>query len=273
MLKNVLLVLSILLLSQASASDYSRSNEAAKEAVKNLDCDFGDCPKPAPEAKVIIQEKVIIKEVPVVVEKEVIVEKIVYKDNPVAEVVPAPAVEEEVAPVAKPKAVVTNRVYNKAFFDVHTPTQAPMLDYINFAPRASFDIKQYVDTVSKIKERNTKVYIHGQIAVPDSITTSQVYMNVGQKYHFSYYSSWQKDIYYNGSKTPQNSDYFLVDVKSDNNGNRYVDYKIYLFLSAPWKLKESEENVAPNSFFFKMAPKTRGFKNEFVNAKVYIIEE
>jgi hypothetical protein len=89
MLKIILLTMSLLLL--LDASDYSRANSAAKDAFKDLDCDFGDCPKPAPEPKVIIQEKVIIKEVPVekevVVEKEVIVEKVIYKDREVEDAI------------------------------------------------------------------------------------------------------------------------------------------------------------------------------------------
>nr|WP_321266416.1 hypothetical protein [uncultured Sulfurimonas sp.] len=256
MLKIVLLIMSVFLL--LDASDYSRANSAAKEAFKDFDCDFGDCPKPAPEPKVII------KEVPVVVEKEVIVEKVVYKDRPVEEVVAA--VQEE-------PNVVSGRTYNKAFFDVHTKSQAPMLDYIKYTTRGSFNVEQYVDTVEKIKEKNAKVYIHGSLAVPSSITSNEVYMNVGSKYYESYYGYWTKAIYYNNSDTRQNSDYFLVSVKEDAKGNRYVDYKVYLLLEKPWKINAAEEKYAPNTFFFKMAPKTRGFKNKFVAVKPYIIEE
>lgn len=266
MFKIVLLLLSVFVL--ANASDYARSNAAAKEALKEIDCDFEDCQKAAPV--VIIQEKVIIKEVPVEVEKIVTKEKIIYVDRPAEEeIVAAPVVEEKITP----KATVEGRTYNRAFFDVHAPSQAPMLDYIKFTSRASFSIEHFVDTVNKIKEKNTKVYIHGQIAVPSTITTSQVYMNVGQKYRSGYYNYWKKEIYYNNSSTAQNADYFLVDVQSDSNGNRYVDYKIYIFLESPWKIVASEENYAPNTFFFKMAPKIRGFKDQFVKAEIYIAQE
>jgi len=64
-----------------------------------------------------------------------------------------------------------------------------------------------------------------------------------------------------------------VNVKTDNSGNRYVDYKITIHLDKPWTIQASEENVAPNTYFFKMAPKSRGFKNEFVDARPYIVEE
>lgn len=254
MLKIVLLILSIFVF--ANASEYSRSNAAAKEAFKDLDCDFGDCPKP----EVIIQERVIIKEVPVEIEKVIVKETIIYRDSPI----------EEVAPIPK---AITGRNYNKAFFDVHTKTQAPMLDYISFTSRTSFNIEHFVDTLRRIKEYNTKVYIHGQIAVPNSINTSQVYINVGKNYYNKHYNQSKKAIYYNNSDIEQNSDYFLVDVKTNAHNERYVEYKIYLLLYSPWELKASEEKFAPNTFFFKMAPRVRGFKDKFVNAEIYIDEE
>jgi len=276
MFKVILSLLSICIL--ASASDFSRANSAAADAMRGLDCEFEDCtPPPPPPPKVIVKEKVVYRDRPVVVEKEKVVyrdrpiiiqkEKVVYRDRPAVE----PQAEPTPKPILKTKAIA-GREYNKAFFDVHTATQAPMLDYIKYTKRGSFDVEQFADTVSKIKEKGVKVYIHGSIAVPDSIHTKQVYMSVGQKYHYSYYNYWVKDIYYNHQKAKQNSDYFLVNVKQDNQGHRYVDYKIYIKLEKPWTIKPSEENVAPNTFFFKMAPKTRGFKNKFVVAKPYIEE-
>lgn len=262
MFKIILLTMSVFLL--LGASDYSRANKAAKEAHIELDCDFDDCPKPALEPKVIVQEKIVE------VEKEVVVEKIVYVDRPAPEVVAAPVAQE---PKSEPSAVVVGRIYNKAFFDVHPASQAPMLDYITYTNRASFNIEQFVDTVKKIKENGAKAYIHGSLAVPDSITTDEVYMSVGTNYLKQHYNGWKKEITYNNSTTAQNSDFFLVNVKKDMDGNRYVDYRIYLFLYRPWNVTAAEEEFAPNTFFFKMAPKTRGFKNQFVVAQPYIIEE
>ncbi len=272
MFKKIVLVVSILLTSQLFAqSDFDRANAAAEKASKGLDCEFEDCTPKKPKViikkqyvpVVVVKEKIVTKEVPV--EKIVEKEKIIYRDRPapvIAETIPAPV----------SKKAVTGRTYNKAFFDVHTKTQAPMLDYIKYTTRGSFNVDQFADTVSKIKERDVKVYIHGSIAVPSSITTNQVYMNVGPKYYYSYYNYWKKEIRYNNSNSRQNSDYFLVNVKKDSNGNRYVDYKIYILLSKPWKINAAEENVAPNTFFFKMAPKVRGFKNKFVKAEIFITE-
>ena len=165
------------------------------------------------------------------------------------------------------------RMFSTAFFDVHSKTQAPMLDYIKYTKRASFDVKQYIDTVNKIKDAHIDAYVHGRVVVPDGIKTDKVYISVGQNYEFNYAGSWVKHIYYNGSKIAQNAEYFLVDTKTDTFGNRYVDYKIAFHLHKPWDLKVSEANVAPNTFFFKMAPKTRGFKNKFESADIYVLEE
>lgn len=72
-----ILSLSLLAFVLVSGSDYSRANNAAKDAFKDLDCDFDDCPKEAPEPKVIIQEKVVEK--PVIIIHEKVVEKPVEK--------------------------------------------------------------------------------------------------------------------------------------------------------------------------------------------------
>lgn len=270
MFKIILSLLSVFVL--VNGSDFDRAISASANAMGSLDCEFEDCTKPEP--KVIVKEKVVYRDRPVVVEKVVVKERVVYKDKPVEveKVVYRDRVIEK-ASTPKPTKAITGRMYNKAFFDVHTQSQAPMLDYIKYTKRGSFDVEQFADTVSKIKEKGAKVYIKGSIEVPPSISTQQVYMNVGQKYHYAYYSYWVKEIYYNNAKARQNSDYFLVNVKTDESGNRYVDYKIYIRLDKPWTIKPAEENVAPNTYFFKMAPKTRGFKNKFKVAKPYIIEE
>ena len=164
------------------------------------------------------------------------------------------------------------RLFNTAYFDVHPKTQAPILDYIKYSKRASFDIKQYIDTISRIRDVGIVAYVHGRVIVPETITTEKVYMNVGANYiHNSSY--WKKHIYYNGSKTAQNAEFFLVTTKKDEFGNRYVDYKIKFLLDHPWNLTVSEKNVAPNTFFFSMAPKVRGFKNKFEKCDIYVLDE
>lgn len=167
------------------------------------------------------------------------------------------------------------RLMNTAYFDVHTKSQPPILDYIKYSKRASFDIKQFTDTIVKIKEYGTTAYIHGRVIVPENITTKQVYINVGNTYNARYSGNLKTETFYNSSKTAQSADVFLVDTKTDNFGNRYVDYKIVMTIKTAWNiLKDSDYKVThPNAFFFSMAPKTRGFKNKFEKCDIYVLDE
>ena len=83
MLKITLSLLSIAML--ANASDYSRANSAAADALNDLDCDFEDCSKKVVvQPKVIVKEKIIYKDRPVekVIYRDREVEKVVYRDKP-----------------------------------------------------------------------------------------------------------------------------------------------------------------------------------------------
>jgi hypothetical protein len=256
-------------------AEYSYSNSGAASAFKDLDCEFEDCTPKTPEVKVVEKRILIIKEVPVqkIVEKEVIkevpVEKIVYREKPSVE-------NESHETVKKPKIekkelVTSDITFNKAFFDVHPKTQAPIQDYIEYTKRGSFDVSFFIDTINKIKE-SADAYIYGKILVPDSISTDEVYMYVGENYLYNYYSYWNKNISYNNGNS-QNSDYFLAKVQTDNKGRRYISYKITIHLDRPWDIKPAEKNVAPNTYFFTMAPKERGFKTKFTPVKVYILND
>jgi hypothetical protein len=85
------LFLSLLAFATMQASDYDRANQAAKQSLEGLDCEFDDCPKEQPKPQVIIQERVVEKPVVVIqeriVEKPVEVEKVVYVEREA----PAPA--------------------------------------------------------------------------------------------------------------------------------------------------------------------------------------
>lgn len=76
------------------ASDYDRANQAAKESLQGLDCDFDDCPKEQPKPQVIIKERVVEKPVVIIQERivEKPVEKVVYieRETPAATPTPTP---------------------------------------------------------------------------------------------------------------------------------------------------------------------------------------
>ena len=79
----------LVLFNLSYANDYERANNAARNAFKELDCEFEDCHKEEQKPKVIIKEKIVEK--PVIVEKvkvvkqPVIVEKVIYKEKPQVE--------------------------------------------------------------------------------------------------------------------------------------------------------------------------------------------
>lgn len=257
-----LILTSVALCSMLFAAEQTWSEFKASQGFKELDCEFKDCTPKKPEVQVI--EKTVI------IEKEVPVEKIIYKERPIVEEQPALAQPIAEKPLPKKELATSDITLNKAFFDIHTDKQAPIQDYINFTPGKSFDIYMFTDSVNKVKV-TADAYIYGNILVPDTITTDDVYMYVGEKYDYNNWS-WSKHISYNNGQT-QDSDYFLAKVQKDNKGRRYVAYKISIHMVEPWRFKTAEENVNPNTFFFKMAPNIRGFKSQFLPAEIYISNE
>lgn len=347
MLKTFLLLISAFILT--SASTYDTPGAASQKALKKLDCEFEECPKPklnpAPKPKVIVKEKVIVKKVPVVVEKKVIVYKdkkptnTIQNDKEVNEAINTfsddnqkrknldiltgdDAVNEAIKTFTQDNSSnydnsddsthydyadndnssnnsyndsddsdtytyedsagnyydydnsdSANYIYNKAYFDIYTRSYAPLHKRIRYDAQNSFDIYKYINTINDIRRKDIKVYIYGKIAIPKRIKTNKVYIKVGREYFKKSKNRWKKAIFYNNSNNRQNSYYHLARVKRDDNGKRYVNYKILLKLEKPWKLDTSELNYAPNTFFFKIAPNKYNFKNKFKNARVYIDEE
>ena len=167
------------------------------------------------------------------------------------------------------KALGSKRVYNKAFFDIETKTT--IHSHISYTTKNSFNIEEFVNGVNKFNEA-ANIVIYGSIAVPKNIISNQVFIHVGPNFHYSHWSGWKKEIYYNDLLSRQNSNHVLVNTKTDAQGQKYVDYKIIIYLTKPWQIKLSEQNVAPNTFFFKVAPKTKDFENKFLEADIYILK-
>ncbi len=238
MLKKIVVILSSVMLTQLLAFDFGNAlNQVITETAKELNKQNGNS-----------NSSVAVNSNPV-------------KSSPV-----------NISPDKEPEKIVDGRVYNKAFFDIKTKNQAPLLDYINFSKRASFDVNHYANSVSKIKEGRASVLVHGRIEVPAGITTKKVYINCAGNYYRQDRRS-KKAIYYNGSKKRQTADDFIVDVETDNKGNKYISYKISYDIHAPSKMKAGESRYAPNVYHFKVAPYKRGYQNKFQKAKIYIIED
>lgn len=166
------------------------------------------------------------------------------------------------------------KLYNTAYFDVVLKSQGPMLDYIKYSKRASFDTKQFLGTINKIKENNIVVKVHGRIEIPKHIITPQVYVTVGTSYYEDIYGGNRatKEVFYNNSKDKQQAEYYLTDTKNDKFGNRYIEYKFLMNYSKPYNM-ESKSVALPNNVKFMVAPKSRGFKSKFQSAEIYVFEE
>ena len=164
------------------------------------------------------------------------------------------------------------RLFNTAYFDVTLKSQNPMLDYIKYSKRGSFDIEQYLSTVNKIGEKWITVNIQGRIIVPSSIKTKQVYVSLGKAEYVYSDGNGGKWIYYNNSKQYQNSEYFAVDTKKDIFGNRYVDFNLKLTHEFGRRVK-GDWHQTPKNIIFHMAPKARGFKNKFQKCDIYVLDE
>jgi len=164
------------------------------------------------------------------------------------------------------------RLYNTAYFDVTLKNQNPMLDYIKYSKRGSFDLEQYLGTVNKIGERWFTVNIKGRIVVPEDITTQQVYVNIGNPKYVYDDSNGGRWLYYNGSKQHQTAEYFLVDTKKDKFGSRYIDFDIKSTHKYGDQVR-ADWIQTPAKIIFSVAPKTRGFKNKFEKADIYVLDE
>lgn len=255
MLKIVLVLLSMFVLS--NASDYSRSNAAAKEAFKDLDCDFGDCQKSVVEPKVIIQERVIVKEVPVEVEKLIVREKVVVKEK----IVYVDRTPETISdtPIVAPSSF-QDRLYN-ASFDIpvigvvgssfYSRTEAFYIEddkvkatkpgnnrYLKSQSRAAWAgmklknakilfLSNYDETIPYYKESMTQINFH--VELPDSVIENDITIVALPKKSFKN-SSGSTEEYstcsFNGF-TPNNS---KLQSKVELNGNKYLDIRCTVVL-------------------------------------------
>ena len=137
------LILITMALSSLLMADYSYSNSGAKEAFKDLDCEFEDC-SPKEQKVQIVEKRVVVREVIKEVPVEKIVEKIVYRNRPVA-VVKKTMPKKEVS--------IEGITLHKAYFDIYTNTQAPILDYITYTSRASFDVNFLQIVLVRLKKK------------------------------------------------------------------------------------------------------------------------
>ncbi|MEA2072888.1 MAG: hypothetical protein U9O86_04825 [Campylobacterota bacterium] len=261
MLKTTLL--GLLLMSTISANDYSRANTAADKSLRDLDCEFEDCSKKAPEPKVIIKEKIV--ERPVVVEKvvykerpakveTVVVEKVVYKDRPIQK-------------TDKPQKIDSNRIYKKLYVDISVPNDPTFLsDFLYITPRAGgIDWNRIKKMCLSAPTRGPyTVKVTGMMEVPENITSDRIYVQPVAKKITNYLNidgtPWNtqelniKNAYKKSKAIPFNFTYT----------SKYYHHNINDFF-------KDIEALLPNvRFLISNKPVNRGEKKEFGEAKIFI---
>ena len=161
--------------------------------------------------------------------------------------------------------------YNNAFFDIYPSHLAPLLGYIGYSQKSSFDIDAFLRRVRRIHERNIKVYIKARIEVPREIRTKEVRLYSGEDFR---YKGWdgERFVIYNDKPKTQYLRTPLVEVKEDAKGRRYVSFVIAMFVYTPYKIDASSD-VLPDKYIFEIAPNTKGFEKKLRKAELFILEE
>jgi len=203
------------------------------------------------------------------------------------------------------------RIYGKAYFDVITEGQPPVMDLIDYSKRlGSFDWTKYVKTAETLVAKKATIKIATRIEVPASITTPEVYVTTGKTYnvmwalaqnyqgdcsgekigggakiqwqhHYKYPCSnannLKMNMYWND--TLQGSqDVLLVKPKTDAFGNRYIDYKIEMSIDNYSVLVDNGHMARSikedlDTINIKMAPKSRTFQSQWIDPQIYVLDE
>jgi len=171
------------------------------------------------------------------------------------------------------------RLFNTAYYDVTIKGENTMMEYIKYSKRGGFDIEHYNAILTGFT-KNAEINIYARVLVPEHITTDRVYVSVGSpKYSFEERCCANSDgamnVYWNDSK--QGAEFMEVEPKRDSFGNRYVDVNLKGFIRAGIHGTSGRYSGAASPFFnalrFYVAPMTRGFKNKFEKADIYVLDE
>ncbi len=168
------------------------------------------------------------------------------------------------------------RLFSTAYYDIMVENESTMMEYLKYSKRAGFDVNGFNEMLTGFG-KNATVSIKTRVVVPDNIKTKRVYVSVGKKYQYGLdiWGSGDNEIslysYWNNKK--QIKEISQVDVKEDEFGNRYVDYKLEGFLRYGMQGVNTKINNIFNTLRFSVAPVKRGFKNKFEKADIYVLDE
>ena len=203
------------------------------------------------------------------------------------------------------------RIYNTAYFDVKSDTQATVYDVITYSKRAgTFNWEKVYKSLHNFNADKIEYIIKTRIEVPQDITTPSVYITIGDNYYFRYltdngqYSTPEEDTKLKPTSEEESWNYsslivlstkindqaiqsgtvILTKTKKDTFGNRYVDLEISFFLDVADKGKATSRKIIGtivknnlssklDTIKIKIAPKSRTFQSKWVEPKIYVLDE
>ena len=196
------------------------------------------------------------------------------------------------------------RLYGHAFFDIETDVQSPVLGAIKYSKRAGFDWNELFKNLKTLTANTVTYKVSGRIEIPKNISSEKVYITLGKDIKFwkktaccgaagmsntndmkaTYNDSvFKLTTFINGEEMLASSD-ILTNTKDDGFGARYVEYEIRLFInidktkyaatvqSKMYKYISSLNNTF-KSVKLQAAPKSRSYKNKWVNTNIYVMDD
>ncbi len=168
------------------------------------------------------------------------------------------------------------RLFDTAYYDIMVENESTMMEYLKYSNRAGFDVNGFNSMLTGFA-KNATISIKTRVLVPQNVTTPRVYVTIGKKYQYGLDiwgdSTAEISVYSYWNESKQAKEITQVDVKKDEFGNRYVDYKLEGFLRHGMKGVNAKINKIFSTLRFKMAPVKRGFKNKFERADIYVLDE
>jgi len=168
------------------------------------------------------------------------------------------------------------RLMSTAYYDIMIENESTMMEYLKYTRRAGFDVNSFKKLLTGFGS-NATISIKTRVVIPKTVKTKRVYVSVGKKYQYGLdiWGGGSAEIslnsYWNDKK--QMKEMTQVDVKEDEFGNRYVDYKLEGFLRHGMKGEHTKINKIFNTLRFSVAPVMRGFTNKFEKADIYVLDE
>jgi hypothetical protein len=199
------------------------------------------------------------------------------------------------------------RLYDTAYFDVKADAQSPVLDLIGYSKRTgTFDWSKIYTQLKTFNADIVEYKIKTRVEIPAEITTDSIYVTVGDNFYFNVSSggNWSEaEILTKTVETKSSGrtavinftttvndekltsgNAILAKTKKDNFGSKYID------LEMTFKIDDSGEKLASHKTYMatvvaknlgpkfdtikiKVAPKSRSFQSQWVEPKIYVMND